>query len=76
MADQLMESTAASGEEVAFPLVLGLDTFGDRSAASRDVVTLISNNGHRFSGIRQYENLKQFWGGPRGVIPGLIGRTP
>jgi hypothetical protein len=25
-----------------------------------DVVTLISNNGHRFSGIRQYENLKQF----------------
>jgi hypothetical protein len=25
-----------------------------------DAVTLVSNNGHRFSAIRQYENLKQF----------------
>jgi probable LLM family oxidoreductase len=32
MADQLMESTAAFGEKVAFPLVLGLDTFGDRTS--------------------------------------------
>src|SRR6476659_2111243 len=31
MADQLMNPTAATGEEVAFPLVLGLDTFGDRT---------------------------------------------
>ena len=33
MADQVMDSTAASGEGVAFPLVLGLDTFGDRTSS-------------------------------------------
>jgi probable LLM family oxidoreductase len=33
MADQLLTSSAASGEEAAFPLVLGLDTFGDRTSS-------------------------------------------
>ena len=31
MTDQPMNSTAAGGKETAFPLVLGLDTFGDRT---------------------------------------------
>jgi hypothetical protein len=31
MTDQLTNSTAAGGTESAFPLVLGLDTFGDRT---------------------------------------------
>src|SRR4051794_7518179 len=31
MADQRRSTAAASGEETAFPLVLGLDTFGDRT---------------------------------------------
>jgi Luciferase-like monooxygenase len=31
MSDQPTNSTASTGEEAAFPLVLGLDTFGDRT---------------------------------------------
>ena len=34
MTDQPMNTIAAGGEEIAFPLVLGLDTFGDRTNAA------------------------------------------